>query len=688
MANFDFQQKLINFHPKNILKDVTLAENEIKLPNLIKLIKSDNVVIDNALKDFKKFLKSSFDVNAEIDKSEFGFNLSTVVDSSLKFNGYIISVSDSSVLVKANSDRNVAQGIFYIEFLTFEKKSPILNKGEIKVEIPYSPRIAHSGYALDEFPNEYLSNLAHFGYDAIAVYVKGVNLSRTGAYDFNDLVKRAKSYGIDVYLYASFGRFIDVYSEDSDKEFDEVYGAVFENCKGAKGIVLVGESVEFASRDERVAQHSNRQKPLDNLRENLPTPGWYPCRDYPLWVEKVQKSIKKHNPNADIVFWTYNWGWAPEKDRVELIKNLPKDVSLNVTFEMFEHYDVFGSNQTVTDYSIAKADAGSYFKSEAKTAKECGIKLYSMTNSAGRTWDFGTIPYMPFPMQWLKRFEEVNKAKTEYNLQGLMETHHYGFYPSFIARLNQLCQLFPNDLQNNLKRVFKAYFENTSSELYSAFEDISEAITYLPPSIEGQYGPCRNGTAYPLCLTKSVKPPRLEITVSGDAFWPGYYGQFEENMGLGFSDIGVPYGLRHKQEIKMLKKMLELLKSGIKKLSDIKDKNKELISVLNIVKYVNCSVKTFLNAKLFYTERVALKLCDNPKKMLEICARIRKIAQNEIENAKSSIKYLKKDSSLGYEASMGYVGGVERVEWKIKQVQNMLDSDVAYYETQVKKYFI
>ena len=74
--------------------------------------------------------------------------------------------------------------------------------------------------------------------------------------------------------------------------------------------------------------------------------------------------------------------------------------------------------------------------------------------------------------------------------------------------------------------------------------------------------------------------------------------------------------------------------------------------------------------------------------MLEICARIRKIANNEIENAKSSIRYLKKDSSLGYEASMGYVGGVERVEWKIKQVQNMLDSDVAYYETQVKKYFI
>ena len=83
---------------------------------------------------------------------------------------------------------------------------------------------------------------------------------------------------------------------------------------------------------------------------------------------------------------------------------------------------------------------------------------------------------------------------------------------------------------------------------------------------------------------------------------------------------------------------------------------------------------------------MALKLCDNPKKMLEICKKIRKIAQNEINNAKLSITCLKKDSSLGYEASMGYVGGVKRVEWKIKQVQYMLDSEVSYYESQVEKH--
>ena len=37
------------------------------------------------------------------------------------------------------------------------------------------------------------------------------------------------------------------------------------------------------------------------------------------------------------MFWTYNWGWAPEEARVELIKNMPTDVSLNVaTIEDYE----------------------------------------------------------------------------------------------------------------------------------------------------------------------------------------------------------------------------------------------------------------------------------------------------------------------------------------------------------------
>ena len=65
---------------------------------------------------------------------------------------------------------------------------------------------------------------------------------------------------------------------------------------------------------------------------------------------------------------------------------------------------------------------------------------------------------------------------------------------------------------------------------------------------------------------------------------------------------------------------------------------------------------------------------------------IRRASESEIENAKASIKYLLKDSSLGFEPSMGYVGGVKRVEWKIKQVNAMLNSELFYYENEIKKH--
>src|SRR5690606_26467471 len=74
----------------------------------------------------------------------------------------------------------------------------------------------------------------------------------------------------------------------------------------------------------------------DGLPPTRPSPGWWPCTDYPEWLDMVKRVVRRHTPDADIVFWTYNWGYAPEEDRLALIRSLPTDISLNVTFEMFE----------------------------------------------------------------------------------------------------------------------------------------------------------------------------------------------------------------------------------------------------------------------------------------------------------------------------------------------------------------
>ena len=34
-----------------------------------------------------------------------------------------------------------------------------------------------------------------------------------------------------------------------------------------------------------------------------------------------------------------------------------------------------------------------------------------MSNTAGMTWDFGVVPYIPVPFQWAKRHKALNDAK-------------------------------------------------------------------------------------------------------------------------------------------------------------------------------------------------------------------------------------------------------------------------------------
>jgi hypothetical protein len=114
---------------------------------------------------------------------------------------------------------------------------------------------------------------------------------------------------------------------------------------------------------------------------------------------------------------------------------LPEDISLLVTFETSQRYKVENITECCCDYSIAFEGPGDYFVSEAKAAKRRNIRLYTMSNTGGMTWDLGVIPYMPTPHQWIKRYKNMRKANAEWGLCGLMESHHYGFIPNFIAEI-------------------------------------------------------------------------------------------------------------------------------------------------------------------------------------------------------------------------------------------------------------
>ena len=142
--------------------------------------------------------------------------------------------------------------------------------------------------------------------------------------------------------------------------------------------------------------------------------------------------IRRYSPQADIVFWTYNWGWTPEENRLALIRSLPSDITVQATFEMFEQRQRENITSVCVDYTLSFEGPGKYFAGEAQAVHGRGLRLYTMSNTAGLTWDFGVIPYQPAPFQWDRRWQNLLKARQDW---GRLMSLTTGWWPSFVSEL-------------------------------------------------------------------------------------------------------------------------------------------------------------------------------------------------------------------------------------------------------------
>lgn len=687
--NYDFRKTMLSVHSKNIRNDkLSPLENEFVIKDGTAIVIGENAsdVILTAAQDFTAYLFESMNIGAYIKKQPPTGDNSCIHVSLAKdtgenlgeyeaYKGYRITTEKENIRICAFDDRGAASAIYRLEEIMTERKAPFIPCGICESKPMFSPMMVHSGYGLDDFPDAHLQQIAHAGRDAILVYTKGVDESERWPLDFNTLVYRASKYGIDVYAYSEMH--ITMHPEDDGAEahYEGIYGKIFKNCPGIKGVILVGESVGFPSKDEHVMGIYPKDTRVDGIPTGKLPPGWYPCCDYPQYVDLIKKVVRKYNKDADIVFWTYNWGYQSEERRLKLINSLPTDISLLATFEMIEPYQYpNGAVAFCSDYTLSYEGPGQYFKSEAIAAKKRGIKLYSMTNTAGLTWDLGCIPYEPMPMQWIKRCNAVIKAHDEWNLSGLMEGHHYGFYPSFISKLTKRMFTEPREKPEDiLNEILISEFGDDIEKLSKGFELFSEAITYCVPTSGDQYGAFRVGTSYPLCVDVMVNIPRKEYARMYS------YPHYTEGNGDGNSYIT----LRIDEEIASLRKMKELFDKGLEILDSIENKNENLERLLNMSHFISHCILTGINAKIMYTYRCALKTTKTKEGLIKLLDEIEALVKLERENAENSIQYVQNDSRLGWEPRMEYSTDEEHIRWKMRHSDYVLNEEIPLYRRSV-----
>jgi len=681
--NYDFRKRLCKPHKRVYrIKDDKAAKDEleIKTGDTLFTVETDEVAI-TAANDFVDYLKCAFGIKISLSDNESASKIKLYISperlsgDSVGYMGRRVEVSKEGVTVIGYDARGLAQGLYSLEEKMTARRAPYLKTETADMRALFTPRMVHSGYGMDLYPDEYLSTIAHAGYDAILAFVKDKNHSAHGECDFADIVRRAKKFGIDFYAYSYLENFMHPKEEGAREHYRELYGGLFRDIPGLRGMVFVGESIEFPSNDPHVAKRHYYEVPEDGIPDGKLSPGWYPCYDYPEWISLVRDSIREVSPDADVVFWSYNFGFIGKEERVKLLQKIPTDISLLVTYEMFDTYEMGNGEGMVMDYTVSSVGPGAYFVSEAEVAKERGIKLYAMTNTGGRTWDFGTIPYEPFPYQWRKRCESILDSREKYGLRGLMESHHYGFLPSFISRLitNDFTLGAPS-YEEKLLAIAKEFAPNEPEKFIEAMKLVNRSIESYVPSDENQYGPFRIGPSFPLCLCRSMKVPCDPDAHFGNRI---YYTIGRNHDDWGYHD---PYSVRVRGELSAAKASRKSVREGLYALKKIKDKNSELLRLINLLSFIEKCYTTAIHHKEFYILRYKLLSAKTISEIEKIIPRLEKIGRREIKNAEAAIPLVERDSAIGYEASMGYQCDKKALLWKIKQVNYMIDTELALYK--------
>ncbi len=684
---YDFRERLLTVHESDIVNPAyQVKDNEYQLPGevRIKVSVSAGEVMRVGAEDFADFLKTSMGLSASVvTDGAAEVTVALAEDAGVElgefavYRGFRIDTEDG-ICVYGHDERGASQALYYIEDLMTFKKAPVLSKGVINKKPAFSPQMVHSGYGEDVFPDNYLMRIAHEGRDAITLDVYGKGGEE---YDnANDLIRRAARYGIDVYAYSEVLSRMNPEAPEAEAYYDGIYGELFKACPGFKGIIFVGESIEFPSKDPNIGGGYRRDLGQDGIPGGKPSSGWWPCEDYPVWLNVVKKSIYKYSPDCEIIFWTYNWGYQPEEYRLKLIETLPEDIILLATFEMFHPVQYENSVGFCCDYTLTFEGPGNYFKSEAIAAKKRGLRLYSMTNTAGLTWDLGTIPYQPMPQQWMRRYAEMFKAKDNWDLSGIMEGHHYGLYPSFISKLSKHCFYEPREsMEELLKTILISEFGETDYEtIVAGLDDFSQAIRHVTPSNSDQYGAMRIGPSYPFNLATAipVQPGPINEMFYPSFVMPRYHNFPEPNQ--------TPTSARIHDEINSMNKATALMEAGVEKFEKVTEPNEKFLRLKNMCQFILNSNKTGTRAKEWHVLICRMNLEHSKEGLGKIYDEMEELLNAEIANAEATIPLVEADSRLGWEPCMRYMTDRWHLEWKIRHTRHVIDNEIGEYRRCIK----
>jgi hypothetical protein len=688
--NYDFRRRHWQYHRPALRNPSRCAErDEIMLDGGWRLAFDADApeLVGIAVRDFRDYLETSQSLSRALCHEGGARTVSFALDASLG-HAFTIAATENFVIVAAGDAPMLFRAVVYIEDSMSLEGAPLFSKGHIERHPIYRCRMVHSGCGIDDYPDEELLATIHAGYDCIVLFLKDIDVTAAGPCNVNDILGRADRLGLKVSLYNYMGAFKHPDDSDATQLYDSVFGELFRRYPLADSIKLVGESLEFPSKDAHTTGKRWRDSVIDGIPDTRPSPGWYPCSDYPAYLQAIERAVHNVKPTAEIIFSTYNWGYAPFELRKDFIDHFPKNVTVQVTYEIFSQRTLEGLHTPVMDYTISAQEPGYYFTSEAEAAHAHGIPIVGNVNTAGCSWDIGCIPYVPVPYRWFRRSKRCRQACFDWGIDSQYATHHYGWWncvASDIGKWMSYKELEP-DIDTLLEKVARRDYGPSAAPLVmSAWRKWSDAMDFYIASNEDQYGPWRVGPAYPFIFQPNISRTMASKEIRFPTAPRAHFGHnIIKTLYMPYENAEQSPGfLRYPAELRSLEKMLELWNDGLDACREAQkvaspEKTAELSRLEALGHFIRNSIVTVMNIKRWWLENTAMIACATAADAEKHLDAIEKIAHDEITNALEKIPAVENDSRIGWEPSMEYVCDRWHIEWKTRQVESALREIDAY----------
>jgi hypothetical protein len=473
------------------------------------------------------------------------------------------------------------------------------------------------------------------------------------------LVKRAKRFGIGVYLYLNEPRsmplsFFEKYPDLKGTEEGQfaalctsnpeirnyLSDAIASICKTVPDIagfltITASENLTncWSHGNGNNCPQCSKRDPAEVITEVN--------RAFFLGIERalVNPGGKHFNINTRPRLIVWDWGWKDAWIK-KIISKLPKGVSLMSVSEWGIPIERGGIKSSINEYCLSAIGPGEKAKQEWKWVRNNKLGIFAKIQ-ANSTWELSSVPYLPVVENVALQAKNLNKEEVD----GIMAGWTLGGYPSpnllVLKEISDNPDITPEE--GMLRVAQRRYGMEAAPLVVNAWIRFSRAFNKFPFHQSVVYhAPLQTGPA--------------------NLLWPNRTGYKSSMVGFPYDDID---GWRGPYPVQTFINQLDSVAIGFDDaISELQDKTvipelspdarKALNDDINFVTVASIHYRSVANQARFVDLRNKLKKINNPDSAGEILKVLKKTLNDEINLAKRLYYIQSHDSRIGFEASNQY----------------------------------